>query len=97
MTTTGPIVALGNDGTMDLKRWADDHSMSLILIPLIAVFFGASFVAGAQGWSWAGVEIKDTLQGMAHDTYGAWVVVFLAKYFREIGSKELDDEQSEAE
>lgn len=80
-----------------MRKWLDEHSLSVILISIISAFMGWAFLAANYQWQLWGMEQKDIAINGAADTYGAWVVVFLAKYFRERGSPESKEQDEDAE
>lgn len=78
-----------------MKKWLGEHSLSLVLIAILAtqtlVFWWASWPDGngsvppEQYWRWF---TSEWFVSVLADTYGAFILVILSKYFWERGSKE---------
>ncbi len=62
-------------------KWLREHSLSIVLA---GMWLGISVFAWliASEWKW-----EDYFQGLAHDAYGAFVIVVATKYFVERGKR----------
>lgn len=62
------------------KKKLKEHSLSIFLLSLMAITGIGSWITGA--------ELRDVLSNLLGDSYGAFIIVVLTKWFRERGSAE---------
>lgn len=62
-----------------MRRFLDDHSLSLALTTIVAATLAWSLAVGA--------EAKDVVTNLFGDSWGAWLIVVFTKWLSERGKR----------
>lgn len=78
-----------------MQKFVQEHSLGLIVNALALVFGVLFLLAAANDWKLFQYDQADIWLNLFCDTYGAWIVVELGKWFREKGSPESKEPQEQ--